>query len=217
MIEIVLDENIGCEFCGKEYEIINIKEEIPDSWNSYKLLANSLIDKHKNEDAIMLNICNDKCSLNKLSLALFVESITNPTKVNYAIFKIKNLKSVRETYNPYIALTIAIKYALNLVCESPHIIYKNISGLGYLGLDIENNYAKNKMIMQLSNSNTKPIKLTTHNAFDALVASSILKALSLSKSQVSMEVTVELNEADCTKNKDILVEKIIENVSPWID
>lgn len=217
MIEIVLDENDGCDFCGKEYEIVQIKDVVLGSWSDYKLMASSLLENHKNEEAIILNITDNSCSLNKLSLALFVESVKNPVRTEYAVFKVSNLAKTRETYNPYIALTIAIKYALNLVDEEPKVIYKNISGLGYLGLEIERDYVANNMIMSLHNSNDDIIKIKTKNAFEALVSASALKALSLAKSQVSIEVAVEFCEDKCLFNKDVLVEKIIENVSPWIN
>lgn len=217
MIEIVLDENNKNEFCGKEYKIIELRNENLDSWNEYKLLARELIEEHKKESAIIIKIQNENCSLNKLSLALFVESVKIPTNIEYVVFKVDNLAKARETYNPYIALTIAIKYALNLVEETPRIIYKNIAGLGYLGLDIENDYAANTISIQLANSHKEMIKIETDNAFDALAISSVLKALSLAKVGVSIELICKLNEKPCLQSKDAIVEKIITDISPWIN
>ena len=127
MLEVVIDGNDNNEFCGKEYPVIETNYTIPQSWSEYKQIAHKIITDNSVETAVILKISNSGISLNKIALALFVEAIQTPNRLEFAVFKVHDLHEAREKYKPYIALTIAIKYALNLANETPKDVYKNIS------------------------------------------------------------------------------------------
>ncbi len=217
MIEIVLDGNADDEFCGQKYSVIEIVSENLNSWTEYKQLAQQIIIDYAKEYAVIIKLENPNTFLNKLAVALFVESIKTPNQLQYAVFKVKNLEKAREEYKPYVALTIAIKYALNLANENHNTIYKNISELGYLGIETEQDYIGNSIILRLPNSNSTPIIMNSNNLEDTICGVALLKALSLAQVKVSIVLKIVRNETEISSNKDVLVEKIIQNVSPWIN
>ena len=217
MIEIVLDGNSNNEFCGKKYPVIELNNLTPKKWNEYKQIASQLIINNSDQYAIIININNSDLSINKLALALFSESIKIKNELEYAVFKVKNLQEARNQYKPYVALTIAIKYALNLANETPKIIYKNISELGYLGIKTQKNYTDNTMTLSLLNASTPPHIINSNAIQNTICAVALLKALSLAEIPINIELNIDLSETPTTIDKDNLVEKIINDVSPWIN
>ena len=217
MIEIVLDSNSGNEFCGKQYPVIEVEKQNSYDWESYKELARNYISKYKEEKAIIIYIKDEAFSLNKLSLALFVESIKKETNLENAVFKVTDLTQARQNYYPYVALTIAIKYVLKWLNEAPSAIYKSISELGYLDLDIKRSYAKNTLSIKYEGSLEPIYTYNTSNVFDALAIAGLLKAVSLAKVKACFNVEMLLDETPQNMDTDEIVEKIIKNVSTWID
>ena len=217
MIEIVLDSNVGNEFCGKQYPVIEIEKQNSYDWESYKELARNYIHKYQEEKAIIIYIKDETFSLNKLSLALFVESIKKETNLENAVFKVENLNQARQSYYPYVALTIAIKYVLKWLNETPADIYKSISELGYLDLDIKKSYTKNILSIKYEGSSEPTYNYNTSNVFDALAIAGVLKAISLAKVKACFNVEMLLDETPQKIDTDKIVEKIIKNVSTWID
>ena len=217
MIEIVLDANTDNKFCGQEYSIIVVDSVNLNHWIDYKQFAQQVIISHAKEQGVIIKLNNSNISLNRLSLALFVESIKNSNQLQYAVFKVEDLQKTREEYKPYVALTIAIKYALNLVNEEPNIIYKNISELGYLGIDTQQDFINNHLILSLPNSDSSPILINANNLEDTICGVALLKTLSLAQVKVNIQLNIQYNETDNLVDKDILVEKIIHSVSTWIN
>lgn len=217
MIEIVLDGNTDNKFCGQEYSIVEVDSQNINNWNAYKLLATQLVCDYANEQGIIIKLKNPNISLNNLSLALFVESTKNTNNLRYVVFKVDNLAKAREEYKPYVALTIAIKYALNLINETPNTIYKNISQLGYLGIETEQDYTADILTLSLPNSDSTPLIITSNNLEDTICGVALLKALSLAQVKINIMLKIKCNEAEFLLNKDVLVEKIIQNISPWIN
>ena len=216
MIEIVLDGNADDKFCGQKYAIVEIDSVTLNNWSEYREAAQQIIRKHAKEQTIIIKLKNT-LYLNKLSLALFFESIKNSNQLQYAVFKVDDLPKVRELYKPYVALTIAIKYALNLVNEEPKTIYKNISGLGYLGIDTQQDFTNNILTLTLPNSGSKPVVMDAKNLRDTVCGVAILKALSLAQIKINIQLNVECSETENLLDKDTVVEQIINNISAWIN
>lgn len=215
MIEIILDGNKDNKFCNKEYPL----EEISCSatyWNDYRKEAARIISAYADSNIIIMRIRNKKFSLNKFALALFVESCQRPNTIEGAVIKVEDRETALQAYQPYIALTIAIKYVMMLALETPAVIYKNISELGYLGIQINHNYQKNSISFKLSgNENLHHFK--AKNTFEALVITGIFKALSLTKLPDSFEAEIIIDEKPVPLNTDKIIEEILTKISPWID
>lgn len=216
MIDIAFDIHEGNTFCDEVCPVVSF-ENVPQSWEEYASQAEALINRYGDDKTIILQIHNPQFSINKFSLALFVSSIKMPCTLDLAVFKVKDLETAREAYKPYLALTIAVKYVLQLFNSSPEEIYKNISGLGYLGLSIKTDYIENTMTLVYEGTKEPSYNFETDNAFDALVMSAVLKTASLAEIKAKIEVKMFLNLAPQKRTIDDLVSQILKIVSPWIE
>ena len=217
MIEIVLDGNTQDDFCGQLYPVILIDAINLSSWGDYKQFAQNVITIYANNQAIIIRLKNPNISLNKLSLALFVESIKVENQLKYAVFKVENLQKSRDEYKPYVALTIAIKYALNLANETPKTIYKNIAELGYLGIKTQQDFVSNHLVLSLENTTSSPLVIKSDRLETTICGVALLKALSLAQTPVNIVLEIAINEQHTHINKDNLVEKIVYDISRWIN
>ncbi len=216
MIDIAFDTHEGNTFCDEVCPVVSL-DNVPQSWEEYARQAEELINRYGDDKTIILQINNPQFSMNKFSLALFVSSIKMPSTLDLAVFKVKDLETAREAYKPYLALTIAVKYVLQLFNATPEVIYKNISGLGYLGLSIKTDYIENTMTLTYEGAKEPSYHFETDNAFDALVMSAVLKTLSLAQIKEKFEVKMSLNLAPQKRTIDELIVQILKIVSPWIE
>ena len=216
MIDIAFDIHEGNTFCDEVCPVISL-DNTPHTWEEYAEQAEDLIKRYGDDKTIILQINNPQFSMNKFSLALFVSSIKMPSTLDLAVFKVKDLETAREAYKPYLALTIAVKYVLQLFNATPEVIYKNISGLGYLGLSIKTDYVENTMTLVYEGAKEPLYHFETDNAFDALVMSAVLKTVSLAQIKEKFEVKMSLNLAPQKRTIDELIVQILKIVSPWIE
>lgn len=216
MIDIVFDAQEGQTFCDQKFPFaeLNVKAS---GWSDYAQLAQDFIKTYAEHKSVIIQVTNNEFSINKFSVALFVESIQMASKLDYVVFKVQDLEAAREAYKPYLALTIAIKYVLQLVHETPEKIYKNISELGYLGLTIKSDYLKNMMSLRYEGAKAPVYRYKTQNAFEALVMAGLLKTASLAKIQACFEVEAELNMTERPIDVGCLVAQIMRRVSFWIN
>lgn len=218
MIETVLDGNKNNVFCGEEYPVIEIATQNTKTWNDYKKFASEIINNNSNKSVVMFRIKNEKFSLNKLSLALFTESIRLNSSIHYAVFKVDDLEQARTKYKPYVALTIGVKYVFTLAKEVPQTIYKNISELGYLNISSKRSYVNNTLKLTLPNGNSNAIlKISASNINETLAGVALLKALSLAKIKVYAELDINLDDTDTIIDTDWIIEKVINDISAWIN
>ena len=216
MIDIVFDSKEGDVFCGESYPCVDLSAKA-SCWKNYEKLAQNFIAEYSTFKAVIVRSVEQGFSVNKFSVALFVESIQASSNIDYVVFKVSDLNKAIDCYKPYLALTIAIKYVLQLFDKKPSEVYRNISGLGYLGLDIKTNYLTNIMTLKYLPFLDVQNKFKTFNVFDALVMTAILKAVSLAKIQEGFAVEICLNEEPQIIEARHLVEQIIQKISPWIN
>lgn len=216
MIEIVLDENGGDTFLDKVRPVFAIKEPLTYDLASYRSKARQLIEKYAETPIVIIQNANPEFSINLFALALFLESCFVENKIECAVFKVADSKKATEAYKPYVALTIALKYVMRLTSEDVKMIYKEIAGLGYLGLDIHNDYLADKIYLKLQG--TAPFrKLHAKNVSEALVCAGILKALALANTGASFEAEINVQQKEQALDTDEIIVKIIKGVRPWIE
>ena len=217
MIDIVLDANSGNTFCGKEFPLVRLNKTKAASWSDYQHLAADFIKAHAKEEAAIISVNDADFSINKFSVALFAESVLTPSKLDYVVFKVSDLEAAREAYKPYLAITIAIKYVLRLVDDTPETIYRNLADLGYLGLEITHNYGNNNMTLSYNAGSAPAKEFDVDNAFDALVLAAVLKTISLAKIESSVTVKITLNDKPQKIDAKSLVRAIMQLVAVWIN
>ena len=139
MIDIAFDMHRDNTFCGESFSVITV-DNPAHTWADYKEQADMLIKEHSSEKTVVVKVNNADFSINKFSVALFVSSFEAADKPDLVVFKVDDLEWAREAYKPYLALTVALKYVLQLFNQPPEAICRNVSILGYLGLLIETDY-----------------------------------------------------------------------------
>ena len=124
MIDIAFDMHQDNTFCGEVFSVIEIENEL-QSWADYKKFAQLFIQQHSQEKTVVVKVTNSHFSINKFSVALFVSSFNLSCPLNLVVFKVDDLEQACEGYKPYLALTVALKYVLQLINEPAETIYKN--------------------------------------------------------------------------------------------
>ena len=215
MIEIVLDGRQGNTFMDKPQPVYNIVDFDGSSLDDYRVEASKFIKQFADIRIIIVNTPKDNFSINLFALALFIESCHIANDIDCAVFKVDDDKKALEEYKPFVALTIAIKYIMRICQEDIKRIYHEFTELGYLGLEIDQDFLANKIVLRLDGG--EPLqKIITNKTGDAIAAVGMLKALSLAKTGANIEVEInEILETDSIKETDI-INKIVNDIRPWI-
>ncbi len=206
MIEIAFDKNKDDLFLNKTYPIFKMPENTTNNLSQLRQTAQKLLTEMSGNKAVIIKDIDNACR-NLFAVALFIEAYHNHHGIECIVFKVDDNMLAIEEYKPYLALTIGLKYILRLTEECPQTIYKEISGLGYLGLDIKEDYTKN--ILYLSLKGNKPtIKISTQNKNQALIATGLLKASALARCGISLEVAMQKTDEPTL----IDLENVISNI-----
>ena len=216
MIDIAFDINEGNTFCNEIYPVVAIDQNAM-WWDSYNKKAEEIIKQYSMHKVVIIQITAENFCMNKLALALFINGINKEMRLDLAVFKVKNLEQAINDYKPYLALSIAIKYILQIMDGSPEMIYKNISQLGYLGLLINTDYAENIMTLEYKGAESPKFTYVAKNIFEALVVTAVLKMVSLAKVSAHYEVQVRLNPSEQKIDIDMLTKQVIDRVAQWLD
>ena len=214
MIEIVLDSHQDDIFLNQSRPVYTVDAINCHTLTDYLAEATKFIKQYA-DTIIVIVKTPQNFSRNMFALALFIESCHIDNKIDCVVFKVSNYEKALEEYKPFVALTIAVKYIMRLCKEAPKMIYKEFTSLGYLGLDIRQDYLNQKIILKLGHSDV-PKKIITHSTADALAAVGMLKALSLANVNVSIEL--EVNETTETEplNEMAIIHKLVDDIHPWI-
>lgn len=215
MIEIILDSNDGNEFLNEERPVYTISSSEAISWDDYRNSAKAFFSQYANDRIVIVrNICA-KFSSNWFAVALFVESCLQDSKLEAVVFKVADKTQALATYNPFVALTIALKFVINLSKEDTSSIYKEISNMGYLGLNIKQNYIDNQILINLDRGEHR-LALTASNLNEALVSAGILKTLALCHNNNSVSAIINITKEENTTDPESIVSKIVADIKPWL-
>ena len=215
MIAIAFDMHRDNTFCGESFSFITV-DNPAHTWADYKEQADMLIKEHSLEKTVVVKVNNADFSINKFSVALFVSSFEAADKPDLVVFKVDDLERAREAYKPYLALTVALKYVLQLFNQPPEVICRNVSILGYLGLLIETDYVNNVMLLEYSGNFGAVYEFEAHDSFEVLLWAAVLKTVSLAQIPTKIRVRVFLGFKPQKIDANKLMEQIIQKVSFWI-
>lgn len=216
MIEIALDENTENTFLNAERPTYTINDIAEKTWKDYRELARKVIAMYGDMPIIIIRNNNPQFSNNWFAVALFVESCFIKNKLECAVFKVKNREKALREYKPFVALTIGLKYIIRIYQEELANIYKEISGLSYLGLDINEDYLENKLFMELPASNAPHI-LTAKTKEETLSAIAILKCIALTQKQIHIKAEILKTDEKTPPNIDSAIENAVTYVRQWLN
>lgn len=217
MIDIAFDIHQDNTFCCEEFSIVTISEALK-SWAEYKQFAEIFIKEHSAEKTVVVKAVNDGFSINKFSVALFVSSFNLSAPLELVVFKVDDMEKAREDYKPYLALTVALKYVLQLVDQPSKIIYKNISILGYLGVLINNDYTNDIMLLEyIGDKEGADYEFEAHTPFEALLYAAVIKTVAIAKLSIKLKIKIYIASSEMSKiDMELLAEQVIKTVSLWI-
>lgn len=178
MIEIAFDKNDNNEFLNQIRPAICIKDEVLSSFDEYRQMAQQILEQYSKEQIILIRNNSEEISSNLLAVALFVQSCLMETKTECVVFKVKEYEKALNSYKPYVALTIALKYAIRLCNQPINDVYREIENMSYLGINIKRDYIM-KLILLTIEGNKDGYNLKTNSLEEAIIAASTFKAISL--------------------------------------
>lgn len=215
MLEIAFDKNDNDEFLNQTREVIEINDINCKTFADYWHLADEVLKKYENEQIILVRNNLITFSSNLFAVALFVSSCLNQSKTECVVFKVRDYENALKEYKPYVALTIAIKYAIRLYNQSVVETYKEIANMGYLGIDIKINYI-DKIISMIIDKKEQGTDFVGKDIQEAIISAATLKAFALM--QVNKKYTAQIYQNTQNKTMDIhyIISQIIKNVSSEI-
>ena len=211
MIKVILIEK-NKEIDAKNLPQVSIENNIFNKWIDYKNFAINLVENNKNQKGLIITRKENDISFEKLALAIFIASIIIPNDLESVIFEVDDFQKAKKSYNPYIAITVAIKYILNLSEKNTDEIYKDISGLGYLGLDVKRKFLNNTITLKLIRNSEYLHKYQTSTLSETLEKVAILKALSLTDVDISMELEILCNQNNENLDINNIIDKVVEKM-----
>ena len=211
MIKVILIEK-NQEIDAKNLPQVSIENNIFNKWIYYKNFAINLVENNKNQKGLIITRKENDISFEKLALAIFIASIIIPNDLESVIFEVDDFQKAKKSYNPYIAITVAIKYILNLFEKNTDEIYKDISGLGYLGLDVKRKFLNNTITLKLIRNSEYLHKYQTSTLSETLEKVAILKALSLTDVDISMELEILCNQNNENLDINDIIDKVVEKM-----
>ena len=216
MLEIAFDKNDNDEFLNQKRPVVEIFNQNPQSFCEYRNFAVEVLEKYSDEQIVLIKNNCKLFSSNLFAVALFVQSCLTETKTECVVFKTKNYESELKSYKPYVALTIALKYAIRLYNLPLKQAYKEIANMSYLGIDIKKDY-ENKLILMTLNDKTEKIEMKATTLEQAIVAVSCLKAYSLLKTGDAFATKIAVKDRDENVNINEVINQIVKNVVGFVD
>ena len=215
MIEIALDENSSDIFLNQPRPVFEIQNFQDTGLAAYRQKAKELIIQFAHEQIVIVRQNITDFSINKFALALFIESCLLDNNIECAVIKVPNSAEATQNYKPYVALCIALKFAMRLSQEKISIAYKEMLDTGYLGLYISKDYITQTATFFLKNGK-RILNLNGKTLTDALVIIGILKAFSLAKLPYTIHATFKLDAHDEHVDMEELISRICEYVLPYL-
>ncbi len=213
MIEVIIDGNDNDEFLQEKRPVFDVSSFSAATWKEYRQYAHDFFMTYSDHRIVIVRNSSDNFSNNWFAVALFVESCLIDSKIDAVIFKVKDKSKALKEYAPYVALTIGIKFIINLSQESTACIYKEFGNLGYLGLNIKQDYFADKIYLKLERAKA-PLMLVSHDLEQALEIIGFLKAEALSDSDYSFNAEINITKETNSVNVENVIDNIIKKITP---
>ncbi|MBQ8870210.1 MAG: hypothetical protein IJ019_02400 [Alphaproteobacteria bacterium] len=216
MLEIIFDKNDNNEFLNQTRPVIEFIDNKEYSFDEYRLLAKNILQKYENEQIILVRNKTKSFSSNLFAVALFVQSCLQATKTECVVFKTKEYETALKAYRPYVALTIALKFAVRLYNQSVKQAYREMENMSYLGINIKKNYETNVICMNWNNKKNE-VDFTGTDFEQSIITAATLKAYSLLKVTDSFKAIIHVNNEETKVDINEVINKIVQNVVRFVD
>ena len=215
MIEIAFDEHLDSLFKNQEYPLLDVPNLCNKPFDTYITYAQEVFKHYKSQKYLIAIADDTRFNTNRLSLAFFITScLDNENTIDCLVIKNKNYNEAFESYKPYIAISIGIKYILRLAKEPANVIYKELKCLNYLNFSIKEDYVQN-LICYKPQTKAKS-SITTNNSFEALVYATLYKILALAEIEIPFNLNIKITNDTKDMDSKEIISTILQKVSPYI-
>lgn len=215
MIEIIFDRNSDDVFLNEKRPVYVIEKQIKN-WHEYRQQAKNILTEFKDCRIIIVRIVGENASINWLATALFAESCFVQSETEAVVFKTEDYEKTVSAYKPFVALSIGLKYAIRLYQENLNGMYKDIAGLSYLGLSIQEDYLRNKLIIKYENAGAVK-KMCALTAEDALIVIGTVKSMILMGVNIPIEGEFDMTANPCRIDINKVVDEIVFSMMPLLE
>lgn len=218
MIEIAIDENNNNVFLNEERPVCHINYDDEKNWDDYRQIARDILTTYANVPIVLIRASAGAFSNNWLAVALFVASCFIKNQLECVVFKVSNREKAMASYRPFIALTVGLKYIIHLYQDELGSMYREIAGLSYLGIDIQENFYENKLYMTYRQSydTVSDHLLVAHTKEEALTVTGILKTISLTQKPAHIKAEIFKTNDTTLPDIDAAIRNVVSYVRPWM-
>ncbi len=211
MIEIALYDHRNDDYTTQNYPVSAIEQFSGNSFADFQKAAKHFIQNHSNDNVVVINEYPAHFNINLFAVALVIESLRMDCKINCVAINVNDLIVATEAFKPFIALTFGLKYVHTLQEMDASTCFKDISALGYLGLDIKQNHTKHQLTMSLSGTHKLP-GISAHSFSEAIGAVAFIKTLALMKKDYALKIELPILKNSVPFDEDAVFEKIVNHV-----
>lgn len=162
MIEIVFDESKSASFLGQDCPLIECDEKKLTSIKQMRGWVQNLLMEFAQERVLKIKSL-PMMKLYLLTLVFSIESYEDKTNLETVVFEVSDSRKAIENYGCFSAVTNAIRYMRDLLRMEEKEAYADIKRLGYLGLNVEEDYLKQQIIVKWHEGDNAQILCATQN------------------------------------------------------
>lgn len=162
MIEIVFDENKSASFLGQDCPLIEFDEKNLTSIKQMRVWVQNLLTEFAQERVLKIKSLQ-MMKMYLLTLVFSIESYEDKTNLETVVFEVFDSRKAIENYGYFSAATNAIRYMRDLLRMEEKEAYADIKRLGYLGLNVEEDYLKKQIIVKWHEGDNAQILCATQN------------------------------------------------------
>ena len=147
MLEIVFDEGKDALFMGQSCKMQKLETEANPTWTQARSFAQKIIENNAEERGLKVQFDKEN-NIPLFSLAFCVEAYDEKTKLETLVIEVSNSKEMIAVFAPYAALNNAVRYMRDLYHMEEKEAYADIKRLGYLGLQVKEDYIKKQITVK---------------------------------------------------------------------
>lgn len=211
MLEIVFDESQNNTFLGQSYSRVKVNAPSEFSFTTYRLAAANFVAEHFEQVVVLVDFVGSEEERNYFALALCVETYQEAGYLESVVFKVSESERAFASYRYFVALANSIRYARDLLRMPSAEMYADIKRLGYLGLEIKEDYLKNELIVKWLGK--EPFHdYYAHGVDEAVIYIAFIKALAIIRHPMAKILTIKIENSGLNMSEDEIINNIVNMV-----
>ncbi len=184
MLEIAFSQDKNCQFLGQKCPVFSLFD-VDDAKNfaSFRRIAQNILLQYGKKRVLIVRVKEEY--INDLALALCLATYLEDLALETVVFEVDNLQVASLNYQPYAALTNALRYMRDLYRMEEKEAFADINRLGYLGLEIYRDYFHKQISVKWKNKPFDKVFYAKNN-LSVFVLVALMKYWAIVKSENSI-------------------------------